>query len=246
MKRFRLIGLCLVAVFAMGAVVASTAVAAEPTFVAKSGTLPMTGNITVGPGRLLVPAIGVEIACTEGSGSGEIFNDEMSVASFRKATVTFKKCTFTESGISGCTINGKANGEFEIVATEIQGMLGYAPGKANNKEFVRVELESANASGVFTTIEFSGSGCALKNEKIKITKGVIAEVPPPDIDTTISEATLELKATSSDEQELKEIELPLLEPKLHKLELLYGSHPAAISGKATLKLTGTNQIEIKV
>ena len=68
MKRFRLLGVVLMAVFVLGVIVATRASAAEPTKILPEPTAvkPLTATDKSGPGTLLTVA-GSEVKCTKGT-----------------------------------------------------------------------------------------------------------------------------------------------------------------------------------
>jgi len=148
MKRMRIVGLCLVAAFALSAIGAGSA-SALPEIgrcVAKAGGKYTDGNCTKkgtgsfervknavnpaftsagGEGKLL-GAGGTEIKCTTQSASGSYFEKLGSTKEVHLVTAKFNGCTLPLFGVP-CQTNGKAEGE--IITTKLHGALVYVSGK---------------------------------------------------------------------------------------------------------------------
>jgi hypothetical protein len=90
MRRFRIIGLALVAVFAMSAVAVSSASAALPEFVPANGKFPVAAKFTSGPGTLETVG-GHVVKCTLDSGTGSIASAKL----IDGIVIKFTKCTTT-------------------------------------------------------------------------------------------------------------------------------------------------------
>lgn len=88
MKRIRLLGFALMAVFALGVIAAASASAAEPTKVLPEPTAkePLTFTAKGGKGTLLTVG-GNEVKCEQAKGSGEFASPNLG-----KGTVLFEKC----------------------------------------------------------------------------------------------------------------------------------------------------------
>lgn len=110
MKRARLAGVALIAIFAMSLIVASAASAAAPEFKPASGTFKATaGTSTLSGG-------GNEVTCTASSATGEITGAK----TVGKVLVKFTGC----KGASGCSVNSKAGATGEIATVTLNGALG--------------------------------------------------------------------------------------------------------------------------
>jgi hypothetical protein len=125
MKRIRILGICLVAAFALSAV-ASTVASAEPVFVTKavvggaaSSKIPISG--TVGAAFLESKA-GTKITCTGGTFTGEITGSKSSANN----VTTFKGC---ESGGHPCENAGAGEIITKKLAAELQGISATLPGE---------------------------------------------------------------------------------------------------------------------
>jgi hypothetical protein len=118
MKRIRIMGLCLVACFAMSVVASSVASAAAPVFYTKASpgevapTVPFTGTLGA---AFLEGKSGTKITCTAGTASGEVVD-----ATTTKNNVT----TFTGCETSGFKCNSTGQGEGVIVTNVLEGTLG--------------------------------------------------------------------------------------------------------------------------
>lgn len=244
-RSMKVLGMCLVAVFAVCAAVASTALAtqSEPYLLFSPAATELPGEAEISEGNLYVPALNMHIHCTGGSGTGTILNkteDGQEFASIKGATVTFEGCGIPS--FEECEINGKPYEEGVIEAKGIEGKLGYAPGDGGNANDVRAEL--LPESGSFTTIKLSNpvhGECSLENTYV-VDGSLIAAVPSGDINTPLQELKLSVKVKSSNHlQELTEIEYPDISSGVVPDELAYGGHPAGIEGSITLKLAKANR-----
>src|ERR1700676_4801907 len=111
MKRIRIVGLCLIATFAISIVASSVASAAAPVFYTKapvgeaSGVVPFTGTLGA---AFLEGKSGTKITCTAGTATGEVTGPTTT-----KNNVT----TFTGCATSGFKCNSAGQGE-GIIVTE--------------------------------------------------------------------------------------------------------------------------------
>jgi hypothetical protein len=103
MSRIRLLGLCLVAVFALSAVAVSVAAAEEKTKMLPESGVAFTGK-QVGEGELTVVSGGFAVKCKTATGSGTIES-----ANLGKFKTTFKECGVA-GGTKNCTTVGQAEG----------------------------------------------------------------------------------------------------------------------------------------
>jgi hypothetical protein len=136
MKRFKIVGLCLMAVFALSAVVASSASAAlEPEF---TGSFPNNfTSLALGSSELKAP--GLTVTCAHLSNSGVITGAKMG-----SVDVTFTGCLL--SNTFPCNSAGAASEE--IRTTLLLMTPGYIKKGAPTE--VGVQLEPAAAGGAFT------------------------------------------------------------------------------------------------
>jgi hypothetical protein len=135
MRRFRIIGLALVAVFALAAVAASSASAAAPEFVPANGKFPVSAKFTSGVGVLEAEG-GHTVTCEHDSGAGEI----ASAKELKKVVLKFTGCTTNIIGKDECKTKGKAKGE--IVTNTLAAKLVF-----DNPEKTSVALLVANEKG---------------------------------------------------------------------------------------------------
>jgi len=134
MKLIRIVGLCLVAVFAMSAVVAASASAALPEF---SGPFPKPFKSKSGA-VLIETASRVKARCKAGTNVGEVTGPKTDVVTLR--------LTGCEADGFKCSTKGATEGE--IVSSPLSSTLGYI-NKA--KKEVGIALESATgAAAEFT------------------------------------------------------------------------------------------------
>ncbi len=179
MQRLKVLGLALVAAFALGAVAASGASAAEPEILSCQKVAAGTGAFedakcsklggtkefelkelvkkkftsTSGAGEL--KAAGQTVKCAADTNTGEISGTKAVV----KVVVKFTKCKL---GAAECKSAG-ANPE-EIVTTSLKGRLGYLEKAKSGK--VGLELEPEVAGGPFATfkcglVETKVTGCTI-------------------------------------------------------------------------------------
>lgn len=160
MRRFRIIGLALVAVFAMSAVAVSSASAALPEFVPANGKFPVPAKFTSGAGTLETEK-GHTVKCKADSGAGEIASAKLIDA----IIIKFTGCTTSVPilGTVECKTAGAGAGVIEtnklsakpvydnetktavalLVANEKEGAAGlYAEFKCENsliKETIKVK-----------------------------------------------------------------------------------------------------------
>lgn len=149
MKRMRIMGLLIVAVFAVS--VAATTASATPVFYGKAAI-----GATVGPVKFtgtlgsafLEPASKTKITCTAGTAVGEITSTTLS-----KGNLT--KFTGCETGGLKCNSTGK--GEGEIDTKLLEGKLGAISGTLPG---IRLFDEASGPGGVLA--EFTCGGGAVK------------------------------------------------------------------------------------
>jgi hypothetical protein len=175
MKIARLVGVLLIAVFALSAVAASTAFAAEPEF----KVLPSvkTFKTTSGAGTLKAGSIATTTCAADSSG-GEITG---------MTTVGKVKVTFTGCKISGnskvCTAKSVGAKEGEIVTNTLKGSLGTTTTGTD----VGLLLEPETTKKFVT---LAATSCAIETS---VEGGIIGEISP----VNISSKTGKLSYTTS-------------------------------------------------
>jgi hypothetical protein len=162
MKRLKVLGLALVAAFALSAVAVASASAALPEFEGPFPNKVKTG--TSGAGTLETKG-GSKITCTSDTFVGEV----NAAKEVKKVVVTFKGCETTILGIKvKCNTAGQAAG---VVVTEpIHGTLGYT---AKPKTGLDLEPEVGTT---FATLECGGTKVTVKGD-------VVCEVSPTNVKT---------------------------------------------------------------
>ncbi len=194
MKRIKIIGLALVAVFAISAVAAASAsalpefsgFAAGEKFKAKAGAGSLDTAGTVGKQR--------HVNCTAGGGEGTIEATKTS-----KTTVKFTGCKAAGGFASiPCKTVG-ANAE-EIVTKALVGKLKYL--NEAKKEVVLV-LEPEVAGGLFAEFTCEGLGVT---EKIKVKGTSIGQLTPVNTLTKTTTLTFKETAKASGKQSILEYE----------------------------------------
>lgn len=172
--RFKIIGLCLAAVFVMSAVVATAAQAEEAPFwsggsgarLGKGETRDISSTIVPSTSFVLKSSAGPTITCHGirlkegvllGSAPGEPGTNDETVE-------FFKECTVAGDG-TGCTIAEP------IVTENLKSELVYAP----NKKQVLDEFKSASG-GRLATLVFNETTCTTAKGKIAVEGSVAGEV----------------------------------------------------------------------
>jgi len=184
MKRFRMIGVALLAVFALGAVVASGAQAEEAPFFSINGTRLAAGkthNIAahaIKPFKLETKANGSLITCTTlNVEKGVLLGSEPGTQGKADQTSKFEGCKLeTGNGAPNCHLSATEGGEgtsTTITTTSLHGELveNVESSKAGKK---LEELYTPATGSIFVTIFFGGTGCTVK--ATKVTGSTAAEV----------------------------------------------------------------------
>jgi hypothetical protein len=168
MSRIRIIGLALVAVFAMTAVAASPAFAADSEQLFKQAGTKQKFKSTSGVGKLT--ANGQVVECKKDKGSGEL--NAKQTASVKNVVVTFEECKSEKEGVT-CEVKSKGAGKTNEVATvKLKGELGeVAAAEATSEVGLLLEPESGTA---FVILE----GTCLQVSPTEVTGSVAGEVTP--------------------------------------------------------------------
>jgi len=179
MKRFRMIGVALVAVFALG-VVASAAQAETAPYFTVNGTRLVAGkthNITAKSTKnfvLVTPAAGVEIECTAltaekgvllGSNPGERGKDN--------EITKFTGCKLTKGNgeENGCKLESETLTTNELLSEQVENVSGGRGGKQLLEEF-----RPAPGSTGFITIKFTGGTVCVAGQTTTVSGQTVAEV----------------------------------------------------------------------
>jgi hypothetical protein len=224
MKLARLVGLALVAVFAMSAIIASTA-SAFPEFLMLPSSKTFKGVSGVGTLKA-----GTEtVTCESDENAGEV----TSMDSVGKVSVTFHGCK-VKVATGECTIKSTLTGSAGlIVTTSLRGLLGeVAEAEAKSKVGVLLEPETGI---VFTTLLATGAPC---NTQETAVEGTLAGELTP---IKALQTTLKLIfGLTSEKQNIKEITVlaGLKKPKLGA----YGVNTATLSTEDTLTFTGSVEV----
>lgn len=163
MKRIRVIGLALAAVFAISAIASASAMAALPELVNAKGEA-VKGAVTgASEGETILESkSGIKVTCTSGTSTGEVTG----LKTVGKTVVTFKGCKESIFG-NKCQTKGEEAGK--IVTLKIKGTIGYI------KKAVPIEVGldlQPEVAGNFVTFECG----AFAKEEVK--GSVIAPITP--------------------------------------------------------------------
>lgn len=161
MKRMRMLGLCLVAAFAISVAATATASAALPEFV--PAQIGQTVKSVSGPAKLETPGL-PPIECKSSKGAGKLEGTKET----RKIKVTFKGCT-AESGAKTCQSGTTAG----VIKTKVlKGLLGYLV-TATKIVGTKISPESGTLLAKFTCGE---GATALVVESTNVTYGENAPI----------------------------------------------------------------------
>jgi hypothetical protein len=200
MKRTRIIGLALVAAFALSAVAAASALAAEPEFKPETGGFPVnfSSSSTTNETKLEVEG-GNTVKCKGLSSSGKL-------ESARKAgevVVHFTNCKVKVSIFEAtCTTKGASSGE--IVTEKLVAKPVYLVGKKGAGEERGLDVSPATAGGKFAEFECSGTTIVVKNGTAA-EDSLIGRIAAAEVGVQEHEVTIKFKQTSG-KQEPKEYE----------------------------------------
>jgi hypothetical protein len=152
MKRIKVLGPALVAVFAVSAVASSAALAVEPEFKPEKGVFPVTFSGSSTAASKLVTKANGTVECKSDSSSGEV----TSAKEAKSVVVKFKECESEGFIKAKCTTAGKATGEIET--TTLKARPVYIKGNRTTKVGERgMDLEPATA-GNFAKFKCENSG----------------------------------------------------------------------------------------
>jgi len=235
MKHIRIIGLCLVAVFAFGAVAAASASAEEVLFLLGNGKFPATFTDKGGAAKLVTPGLGT-VECKEVTSKGTIGNgkreeetgSKKEVAHLGQSEFKFKGCKF--ANVIACS-NAAAE---EIVVASSWFHLGLVdPGdKPGILQLLPGAPETSEAGG---EVKFT---CG--PEKVSVVGDVIGELQnEKGASWPIGEHIKKPKLAFAEEKELqkyKEFLLSLTKPE----NILMKEQDLKANGKLAIEVaTGT-------
>jgi hypothetical protein len=197
MHRLKVIGLALVAAFALSAAVASSASAAKPEWFQNKAVIKANVSFEgkAEGSATLETENGTQVVCTSGKASGEITAPKNAT----KTTVTFTGC---EQSGKECKSAGAA--EKEIVTNELSGELVYLNKSTESPRKVGLKLKSNSAKTDFATFV-----CVtpLGNVTEEVTGTVIGETTPINEEVEVGKLIFELEpAEGKGEQKWDEIE----------------------------------------
>jgi hypothetical protein len=186
MRRFRIMGLCLMTVVAFSVIAVSAASAALPEWL---GTFPT--NFTSHGGEAVLEVSVSKIKCTSTSDKGQITN-----AKEGKVVVTFSGCKF--SGTFPCTSGGGAGPE-QIITSTLNMGLGYI---TKSTKDVGVDLKGTGGAigNLLAEFECNDEGASL----LARVKGSVIGLITPIITSTLT-FTLNF-AESSGKQAIQKLE----------------------------------------
>jgi len=166
MSRIRIIGLALVAVFAMGAIASASASAMELEYTAHSSNKIEKG-IQVGEGELETKA-GRDVKCTGGSTTaGEIVTSKIATVK----SVIFTGCKSTKFGGGSCQNGAKG----VITTNELTSELVYPVGTRMLHTQAAVVFKPKNATGGFVTFTCE---TLIGTETLKVTGSLVCHIEP--------------------------------------------------------------------
>jgi hypothetical protein len=169
MKRIRIVGLCLTAVFAFSAVAVTTASAHEYIVggVVVGTAAEVTGVGTAGPAELRseIGSTKIVIICKKTSFTGEIEKEGKS-----KATIKYELCELEEEAtgkiLTACTV--------EPPTAKVNDLLEGGPP-------VKDKFEESGGLP-FTEITITGASCALKVSKVAVKGSQVCELPGGEVE----------------------------------------------------------------
>jgi hypothetical protein len=192
MSRIRVIGLALVAVFAMSAIAAASASAAELEYTVFPN--PIVKATQVGEGELETEA-GRDVKCTGGSTAGKIETAKTATAN----SVKFTGCKSTKFGGGSCQ-SGATKGE--IVTNELTSELVYPVGTRT------LHNQAAEVFKPKSGTEFVKFSCEtlLGAETLKVTGSVVCHIEPVNAAASKKSTLKCVRSASKGVQDLTEYE----------------------------------------
>ena len=228
MKRIRIVGLCLVAIFALSATAASSASAGELLFKAVTGSIVGGGFLSASGLVLLVTHTGKLIHCKDITSHGLFLSSTLG-----NILIRLLGCTAKEGITVNCNTAGAGTGEIHLPLTTL-----FHLGLAHL---------GINTSIPAIAVLLGPKGIELECTKligIKITGAVIgalqkANGEPAKLNESFKEINLVYKQTANGEQELRLILMPGGALQTYDLSTSFNGAPAELfSEKTTDTLDG--------
>jgi len=259
MKRTKILGLVLVAVFAMSAVAASAASAETfegPSWIVNKARLvnPNTKNFT-SKGKnfkLVVSKLGITILCKKVTNKGKIIGSAAKMVGTDEAEVTFMECSVEETAGKGCVVSSETKKVTSAagtigpitVLTELVSLSKPPVTKAGDL-FIEDE-ETTGGKKEFVTVVLKSCTKATLNGKYNVTGSVVGELGKYKEEKEMG--TFEL-AKANEEAKTGVLNFPATEiTKVWKWEkatetyketsigLLFGENPATLIGQDEITL----------
>jgi len=258
MKRFRLIGVALLAVFALWVVAASAAQAETAPSFTISGTRLISGKthnfdarkFGATPFELKTPELGVRISCTGlSTEQGVLLGSNPGNPGKDNEIAVFSGCKLAEgNGSPNCELAGASHGigtetlpTNALKSDQVENIEGGAVGKKLYEEFF-----AAEAAAGFITLNFTGTGCTLF--QVKVSGQAVAEARLDNV----SEGSVELGQTPQERTSwlIKFPTTAITEVWLisggvgvkRTTELLTAGLPSTLSGTSLLLLVSTKGV----
>jgi hypothetical protein len=171
MRTVKILGLCFVAVLAVGAMV-TPAAWAKPEFLEKNGKELVKKKFTFAgtEGKVYIGS-SEAIKCKKEEGSGEVVTKEEN-KKVAKVKITFKECLMENTSGETCKPKSKGGTEGKIETNELKGELGEVA-KAEAESEVGLRFEPVSGT-TFVTLE----GKCLPSTPAAIEGSLICEVKP--------------------------------------------------------------------
>ena len=197
MKRIRILGLCLVAVFALSATVASSALAGELLFKAVTGSIVGGGFLSTGGLTLLITHSGKELHCKDVIDHGLFLSSTLG-----NILIRILGCSAKEGITVNCNTAGAGTGEIHLPLSTLFH-LGLAHLGSNTSIPAIVVLLGASGIEIKCTSLVT----------IKVTGAVIGALQnaagePAKLNEKVKEMNLVCKQTANGEQELRLFLMP--------------------------------------
>jgi hypothetical protein len=168
MRRMKLVGMAIMAVFALSAVVVAPALAtsvANPYWVTQGSalTVPMAVTGAANGNQELTSALAETITCKKVEGVGAEIENETGPHGIDKETLKYTECVYGTKGT--CTVGTKGKSTPGTIETQaLKSQLAYKEKKEAEKEEV-TETDTLTifkpSGSAFVELEFNGTGCPL-------------------------------------------------------------------------------------
>ncbi len=260
MKRMKIVGLALVAIFAMSAFAASSALALPEVgrCVAKTGGKYTDSNCTVKSvkgngthefvkgaekvGFTSAGGIGIlegasNVECKAQTATGQYDLDNGAIKGVEKVVSTFTGCSIPTFGIP-CNSAGQPSGT--IQTKTLAGNLGYISGEKTKTPEVGQELAPEVKNGAFAEFECGGGAVKIITKAAK-TNCIIAPVSPPNVSALTVEQNYKSSGSIQEPQHFQKTPT-----KICQLEsTVNGGAPEKSGQKLITTVTNEEALEIK-